>query len=176
MKFTTLAVLALLDQASAIRFDEAEGPTKVDLGENDDHKGVLTRADDDGTVAWQKENPLSWTDDGEDDHVVLTMLDGSLVSVSESKQTHKKHHHGHITDALTMIDGSMRPIYDADGDGVEDNVKKTRDELDRFYDPAVFGVAEDIHNTHHGNLPGHVRKAEYEDAPEDISWFHRYHV
>ena len=66
---------------------------------------------------------------------------------------------------MTMTDGSMRPIYDEDGDGVEDNVKKTRDELDRFYEPAVYGVAEDIYNTHHGNLPGHVRKAEYQDAP-----------
>lgn len=66
---------------------------------------------------------------------------------------------------MTMVDGSMRPIYDSDGDGVEDNVKKTRDELDRFYEPAVFGVSEEIFNTHHGNLPGHVRKAEYQDAP-----------
>ena len=64
-----------------------------------------------------------------------------------------------------MVNGSMRPIYDEDGDGVEDNVKKTRDELDRFYEPAVYREAEDIYNTHHGNLPGHVRKAEYEDAP-----------
>lgn len=42
-----------------------------------------------------------------------------------------------------------------DGDGVEDNVKLDHDELDEFYDPLVFGVAEDIHNTRHGNLPGH---------------------
>lgn len=65
-----------------------------------------------------------------------------------------------------MLDGTFRPIYDADGDGVEDNVKKTYEELDRFYEPAVYGVAEDIYNTHHGNLPGHVRKAEYQGAPE----------
>ena len=64
-----------------------------------------------------------------------------------------------------MVDGSLRPIYDEDGDGVEDNVKKTREELDRFYEPAYFHPCEDIHNTHHGNLPGHVRKAEYQDAP-----------
>lgn len=49
-------------------------------------------------------------------------------------------------------------IYDADGDGVEDNIKRTYEELDRFYYPAVFGEAEDIHNTHHGNLPGHVQR------------------
>ena len=58
-----------------------------------------------------------------------------------------------------------RRITDEDGDGVEDNEHKTRDELDRFIIPAVFGDVEDIHNTHHGNLPGHKRLEEYEDAP-----------
>lgn len=48
-----------------------------------------------------------------------------------------------------------RRILDEDGDGIEDNVKFSHDELDEFYDPLVFGVAEDINNTHHGNLPGH---------------------
>ena len=60
-----------------------------------------------------------------------------------------------------------RRIYDADGDGVEDNVEKTREELDRFYIPAVFGPAEELHNTIHGNLPGHVRMEEATQAPED---------
>lgn len=60
----------------------------------------------------------------------------------------------------------MRPIYDEDGDGVEDNVKKTREELDRFYNPTVFNEADDLYNTHHGNLPGHVRKAEYQGEPD----------
>eukprot|EP00356_Strombidium_inclinatum_P015210 CAMPEP_0170481530 /NCGR_PEP_ID=MMETSP0208-20121228/1942_1 /TAXON_ID=197538 /ORGANISM="Strombidium inclinatum, Strain S3" /LENGTH=301 /DNA_ID=CAMNT_0010754251 /DNA_START=8 /DNA_END=910 /DNA_ORIENTATION=+ len=48
-------------------------------------------------------------------------------------------------------------IYDKDGDGVEDNKFKSADDLDAFYLPAVFGDAEDLHNTHHGNLPGHVQ-------------------
>ena len=172
MKFIALAALALLGQVSAIRFDESEGPTKVDLGEDDPK--VVGRADDDPEAKkWHKENPLSWTDDGDDDHVVLTMVDGTLVHAS-AKKHHKKRHHHSARMSLTMVDGSMRPIYDADGDGVEDNVHKTHDELDAFYDPAVFGVAEEIHNTHHGNMPGHVRKAEYEDAPtlEEESAYH----
>ena len=49
-----------------------------------------------------------------------------------------------------------RRITDLDGDGVEDNVNMTSDQLDDFYDPLVFGVAEDINNTRHGNLPGHI--------------------
>ena len=76
MKFIALAVLAFVSTTSAIRYDESEGPTKVDLSENDDE--VLARADDDGTKKWQKENPLSWADEGDADETVLTMLDGTL--------------------------------------------------------------------------------------------------
>ena len=61
-----------------------------------------------------------------------------------------------------------RRIYDLDGDGVEDNVKRTRDELDDFYYPNRFGDAgDDVYNTHHGNLPGHLRLEEYEFPPKD---------
>ena len=65
-----------------------------------------------------------------------------------------------------MTQHKPRKIYDEDGDGVEDNVHKTRDELDAFYIPAVFGPAEEMHNTQHGNMPGHIRKEEFEEAPE----------
>ena len=99
------------------------------------------------------------TDDGTDDDNVVLMLDGSIRMYADNKRI--------PSGALTMVDGSMRPIYDEDGDGVEDNVKKTRDELDRFYDPLVFGYAEEIHNTIHGNLPGHVRKSEYKAEYSD---------
>ena len=79
---------------------------------------------------------------------------------------------------LTMVDGSMkgfveelvqyepREIYDADGDGVEDNVDYTHHQLDRFYKPAVFREADDIYNTQHGNLPGHRTKWNEELEPE----------
>ena len=46
-------------------------------------------------------------------------------------------------------------MLDEDGDGIEDVIKFSHDDLDEFYEPLVFGVAEDINNTHHGNLPGH---------------------
>ena len=71
------------------------------------------------------------------------------------------------------VDGAGRPIFDADGDGVEDNIHRTREELDRFYLPNNFFPTEDIYNTHHGNLPGHVRKAEYKPRPDYLSpYFH----
>ena len=82
MKFFTLAVIALVSQASAINYKFSEGPTKVDLGENDDP--VLERADDSADLKvakWVKENPLSWTDDGDNDEAVLTMVDGTLRRV-----------------------------------------------------------------------------------------------
>ena len=56
----------------------------------------------------------------------------------------------------SLLQWKPRRIYDADGDGVEDNTHKTYNELDDFYWPNQFGVVDEINNTHHGNLPGHV--------------------
>ena len=95
MKFAVLAALALVSQVSAVRYAESEGPTKVDLGEDDPN--VLDRADDSSDPKilskWQKENPLTWQDGGDADETVLTMLDGSLY---QSKTV------------LTMTDGTLR--------------------------------------------------------------------
>ena len=60
----------------------------------------------------------------------------------------------------------MRPIIDADGDGVEDNVAKTQHELDRFRKMVYSAPVEDLHNTRNGELPGHIR---YGDFPEPES-------
>ena len=81
MKFITLtAFVALVSQASAIRYKDSEGPTKVDFGENDDP--VLQRADDStdpDDKKWKKDNPLDWGwDNGDADESVLTMVDGTL--------------------------------------------------------------------------------------------------
>jgi len=48
-----------------------------------------------------------------------------------------------------------RRITDEDGDGVEDNVHKTQDELDRFRKMVFSSSVEDMHNTRNGELPGH---------------------
>merc|ERR1740130_67678 len=52
-----------------------------------------------------------------------------------------------------------RDIIDEDGDGVEDNQKKTQGELDRFR-KKVFDPIQEIHNTHNGEYPGHVRAGD----------------
>jgi len=48
--------------ASLLQYDESEGPTKADNGENDEL--VVGRV--------RGFNPLSWSDDGADDDSVLT--------------------------------------------------------------------------------------------------------
>jgi hypothetical protein len=53
---------------SLLQYDESEGPTKADNGEDDDL--VLNRKTD-----WP--NPLSWWDNGEDDDTVLSQYDES---------------------------------------------------------------------------------------------------
>ena len=53
-------------------------------------------------------------------------------------------------------------IYDADGDGVEDNVKLTSDQLDNYFFPTVFNTSEDLYNTRNGEYPGHLQREFYE--------------
>ena len=93
MKFNiALAALLFAGKVTCSEYATSEGPTKVDLGENDDD--ALARAD---TTKNGWENPLSWTDDGTDDEVVVTMVDGSLISTRALRQKlhqmKKKHHH-----------------------------------------------------------------------------------
>ena len=141
MKFAVAALL--LAGTNALRYAESEGPTKVDFGEAD--PSVVEREADTGNgvkkSGWT--NPLGWTDGGDDDETVLTMLDGTMKFVP-------------------------REIYDEDGDGVEDNEHLSHHELDRFYIPFVFGDAEEMHNTHHGNLPGHWVKSIADHEPKDL--------
>ena len=53
-------------------------------------------------------------------------------------------------------------IYDADGDGVEDNVKLSSEQLDNYFFPTAFNSAEDIYNTRNGEYPGHLQKEYYD--------------
>ena len=60
-------------------------------------------------------------------------------------------------------------ITDADGDGVEDNIHLTHEQLDKFYLPNVYFPTEHIYNTRHGNLPGHQQKGFYDIQAEPES-------
>ena len=68
--------LAVITNAIRLRtmYDESEGPTKADYG--DDDYNVVERESDvnlksEKVSGWT--NPLSWTDDGSDDDIVLDM-------------------------------------------------------------------------------------------------------
>ena len=60
-------------------------------------------------------------------------------------------------------------IYDEDGDGVEDNVHYDHHTLDKFYKPNNFFPTEDLYNTRHGNLPGHIQRYWYTKQQEPES-------
>ena len=54
-------------------------------------------------------------------------------------------------------------INDADGDGVEDNAKLSRDDVDNFFYPNMMGDAGmDTYNTRNGEQPGLVNKEFYD--------------
>merc|ERR1712127_1026395 len=65
----------------------------------------------------------------------------------------------------SKVGGTYKPrrIIDADGDGVEDNVKHDQYTLDRFRKMVFSAPVEDLHNTRNGELPGHHR---WGDHPE----------
>ena len=70
---------------------------------------------------------------------------------------------------LVQWSAGNNKIYDADGDGVEDNKHLTSDQLDKFYKPNRFFPTEHIHNTRNGKLPGHLQKEHYDNQAEPAS-------
>ena len=150
MKFISAAVLALVANVQAIKYDKSEGPTKVDLGEADET--VLPRTLDE---AGKWSNPLSWHDDGTDDDIVLTQMDST-----RRHKHHKKHHKRHLDrDAYDgdYYDGSnfaqrrsrsnMRRVQ------VQDRFKARRDEYDA--DPTTVSPYDDMyqHKTFDWGVP-----------------------
>ena len=74
MKYFAIAVLALVGQTEAVRYSSSEGPTKADFGEHEEESTMVR--EDRFKNGW--ENPFSWTDGGDNDEDVLTMIDGTL--------------------------------------------------------------------------------------------------
>jgi len=66
-----------IPESALVQFEDSEGPTKVDFGENDDHSTLYREWDNPEYLAEMKPkfsgwtNPLSWTDNGVDDGSVL---------------------------------------------------------------------------------------------------------
>ena len=72
-------------------------------------------------------------------------------------------------DNLLMWRAGANKIYDADGDGVEDNRELTHEQLDKYYLPNRFFPTEHIYNTRNGELPGHLQKEFYDQQKEPES-------
>ena len=125
----SITFLALLGFAGAIqlKYDESEGPTMKDSGENDDQVLHASSLDHNKGVKWT--NPTLWHDDGSDDDKVLTQQDGTLIVLKSTRG------------------GESMPDLRRHIEHLED--------LDNFYHPAVHGIVEDIFNTHHLELPFH---------------------
>jgi hypothetical protein len=66
----------------------------------------------------------------------------------------------------TSYAANANQIYDVDGDGVEDNIDFSSEQLDVFYFPTNFNSAEDVYNTRHGGMPGHRQKEFYDAQAE----------
>merc|ERR1712046_435013 len=104
--------LLLVAIAAALRYDEAEGPTKVDYGENDD-SAALPEADiENGKKASGWTNPLGWTDSGEDDESVLLAMrnqkrDAELMLINLAAPK------------ADNYDGDPNTVSDYDAHGVE---------------------------------------------------------
>ena len=111
MKYT-LAIIALMGLASA--YDEAEGPTKADNGENDPNV-VLREAD---VANGKKEsgwtNPLGWTDDGSGDDTVLAGTHDDLIQIGNRNAVSI----GEKLREIRMKGKRSRDEYDGDEDTV----------------------------------------------------------
>ena len=120
----------------------------ADNGENDDT--VLHASSFDQNKEWKWTNPLTVRDTGADDDRILTQTDGSQMVIRSTK------------------------IGDHNGDGVIDVVPVSRQQMDAYFDPAVYGVVEDIYNTRHTYFPGHQRKPDdYEEPAFKDPWASR---
>ena len=148
-------------------------PREAGIADDYEWTNPLSKTDDglaDETVLLQfSERPVP------DEDVVLTMLgfsdifnsrdDNSKLAMGSTLQDNVGkifarspflHSVGYASEHIqTNMPYEPIAIKDVDGDGVEDNVHLTADEIDSFYIPNYFNTADEIYNTHHGNLPGH---------------------
>jgi hypothetical protein len=121
--------------ANAMAREKAEYAARVE------QKRILQEAEAKGFTGVQLDSQISFDE-------VASNSDYDTAPIIELSETTQK--------------GAYEPrkINDADGDGVEDNVKKTQAELDRFRKPVFGDASHDMHNTKHGDLPGHTRAGE----------------
>ena len=89
MKYIAIMALFGAVQSYKLAYDESEGPTKTDNGENDDFVTLREQDIKNGEKESGWTNPLGWSDAGDDDESVITQLDSQI---NMSSHHHKKYH------------------------------------------------------------------------------------
>jgi hypothetical protein len=160
MKFTqtvaAAAVFALVNNVSAVQlkdiFDSYDIETKNEAANKDKEGNVDPAA-------------LAKEINGE---AIKAEVKSATADVANQAmiQTDSKIRLGFIDDVDSIFVANedvylQRDITDKDGDGVEDNVKLSHHELDKFTKPFVYGDVEEMHNTRNGELPGHHLKNDH---------------
>lgn len=107
MKYIALMALFGAVQSYKLGYDESEGPTKTDNGENDDFVTLREQDIKNGKKESGWTNPLGWSDAGDDDDTVLAQLN------MQSHHHHKKHHN-----RLVQKNSRQQDAYDGDSNTV----------------------------------------------------------
>ena len=95
MKYIALMALFGAVQSYKLGFDDSEGPTKTDNGENDDYVTLREQDIKNGEKKSGWTNPLGWSDAGDDDDSVITQLDSKINMASEHHRNKHQHHSRH---------------------------------------------------------------------------------
>ena len=95
MKFIAIVALIGAIQAHKLAYDESEGPTKTDNGENDDFVTLREQDIKNGEKKSGWTNPLGWADEGNDDDSVITQLDSQINMAAEHHRNKHQHHSRH---------------------------------------------------------------------------------
>ena len=93
MKFIAIVALFGAIQAHKLGYEESEGPTKTDNGENDDYVTLREQDIKNGEKKSGWTNPLGWADEGDDDDSVITQLDSQINMAAEHHAKHHGRHH-----------------------------------------------------------------------------------
>ena len=106
MKYIAIMALFGAIQSYKLGYEESEGPTKADNGENDDFVTLREQDIKNGEKESGWTNPLGWSDTGDDDDTVITQLDSQI---NMSSHHHKKHRN-----RLVQKNSRAHDAYDGD--------------------------------------------------------------
>ena len=155
MKFVAIMALFGAVQSYKLGYEESEGPTKTDNGENDDW--VTKREQDvkNGEKESGWTNPLGWADEGDDDDTVITQLDSEINMSSEHRAKHHHHNkhskHHKVNPHQVRAQKQLKSRDEYDGDH---NTVSPYDAMEK-HEKFDWGVAKGLH--------GHYNPDQWEE-------------